>query len=56
MNTRAGKRWRCTKSIKAARRSVAERDEYGRQVTAVNSATHRARSLYVAASQEHHAR
>lgn len=48
IQTRAGRRWRCRKSILATRRSVAERDAYGRQVTADNSALQSMRSQVVA--------
>lgn len=32
------KRWRCIKSIEATKRSVAEREAFGRQMTAINKA------------------
>ncbi len=37
INTKGGSRWRCIKSIRATKRSVAERDAFGRKVTAMNS-------------------
>lgn len=37
IHTKGGSRWRCLKSIRATRRSVAERDAFGKQVTAMNS-------------------
>lgn len=37
MHTKAGARWRCIKSIKAIKKTVAERDAFGKQVTAMNS-------------------
>ncbi len=36
IETKAGKRWRCLKSIEATKRSKAERDAFGRRVTADN--------------------
>lgn len=35
--TKGGKRWRCIKSIEATKRGTAERDAFGKQVTANNS-------------------
>ena len=43
IQTKGGSRWRCIKSIMATRRGVAERDAFGRQVTAINSSEQRAR-------------
>lgn len=43
IHTKGGSRWRCIKSIMATRRGVAERDAFGKQVTAVNSSEQRAR-------------
>lgn len=42
--TRAGKRWRCIRSIEAAARSIQERDQFGARQTAANleSARHSA--------------
>lgn len=37
IHTRTGARWRCIKSIQATKRSVAERDAFGKKVTAINS-------------------
>ena len=38
LRTKGGsRRWRCIESIRATKRSVAERDAFGRQVTAMNS-------------------
>jgi len=42
INTKGGKRWRCIKSIEATKRSVAEREAFGRQMTA----KHRARRAF----------
>jgi hypothetical protein len=36
--TKTGSRWRCVKSIEAVKRSKEERDQYGRQVSALNQA------------------
>lgn len=38
ISTKGGKRWRCIKSIEATKRSVAEREAFGRQMTAINKA------------------
>lgn len=37
VHSKAGKKWRCIKSIEATKRGVAERDAFGKQVTAMNS-------------------
>ena len=37
LHTKTGKRWRCLKSIRATKKGVAERDAFGRRVTAINS-------------------
>lgn len=34
--TRAGYRWRCVRSIEAARQDAPQRDQFGRQQTAAN--------------------
>lgn len=44
IESKGGKRWRCIKSIEATKRGIAERDAFGKQVTAINSAEQRARS------------
>ncbi|MCZ7654683.1 MAG: hypothetical protein M5R42_11030 [Rhodocyclaceae bacterium] len=36
ISTKAGKRWRCVKSIEATKRSRDERDAFGRRVSANN--------------------
>jgi len=36
--TKTGSRWRCIKSIEATKISQAEREAYGKRVTAANSA------------------
>ncbi|MDT3735738.1 MAG: hypothetical protein ROZ00_05910 [Denitratisoma sp.] len=38
IETKSGKRWRCIKSIEATKRSTAERDGFGRRVSAENKA------------------
>jgi hypothetical protein len=38
IETRAGKRWRCIRSIKATQKTAAARDAFGRQVSAMNTA------------------
>ncbi|MDO8933534.1 MAG: hypothetical protein Q7U97_14165 [Rhodocyclaceae bacterium] len=38
IETKSGKRWRCIKSIEATKRGTAERDAFGKQVTAINKA------------------
>ncbi len=38
IDTKAGKRWRCIRSIEATKKGRAEREAYGRQVTAMNKA------------------
>jgi hypothetical protein len=40
--TKAGKRWRCIKSIEAAKVGIAERDAFGRQISAIRSAESKA--------------
>jgi len=37
IKTGAGMKWRCLKSIKAIKKTAAERDAFGKQVTANNS-------------------
>ena len=34
--TKGGKRWRCIKSIEGAKGDIAERDTFGKQITAIN--------------------
>lgn len=43
IESKAGKKWRCIKSIEATKRGIAERDAFGKQVTAINSSEQRAR-------------
>ena len=42
---KTGSRWRCIRSIQATKRSVAERDAYGKRVSEINSAERRDRAL-----------
>jgi hypothetical protein len=44
IHNKAGSKWRCIKSIQETKRSVAQRDAFGKQVTAINSAEQRAKS------------
>jgi len=41
--TKAGKRWRCIKSIEAAKAGIGKRDEFGRQISAIRSAETKAK-------------
>ena len=41
IRSKGGKRWRCIKSIEATKRGTAERDAFGKQVTAINSSRQR---------------
>jgi len=34
--TKGGKRWRCIKSIEGAKADIAERDTFGKEITAIN--------------------
>jgi hypothetical protein len=45
IQTKSGKRWRCIKSIVAARNSQRERAAFGRQTTAFNQAMAQLRSV-----------
>lgn len=38
IQTKGGARWRCIKSIEATKKSAAERDAFGKMVTAANAA------------------
>lgn len=46
VQTRAGTRWRCVDSIKAAARSVPERDLFGRCQTAQNREAAREQAVF----------
>lgn len=39
--SKTGKKWRCIKSIEATKQGIAERDAFGKQVTAINSSKQR---------------
>jgi hypothetical protein len=43
VHNKSGMRWRCIKSIEATKIGVAQRDAFGKQVTAINSAEQRAK-------------
>jgi hypothetical protein len=47
--TGTGKRWRCIKSIEAAKVSRETRDDYGRKITKINQADNEHRARYSAA-------
>lgn len=38
ISTKAGKKWRCLKSIEATKAGIAQRDAFGRGVTEINKA------------------
>jgi hypothetical protein len=44
IETKAGKRWRCIKSIEATKQDRAAREAYGRQVSEMNKAESRSRA------------
>jgi hypothetical protein len=37
ISTKGGTRWRCIQSIKAIKKTAAERDAFGKQVSAINA-------------------
>jgi hypothetical protein len=43
ISTKGGKRWRCIKSIEAAKVEIAKRDAFGRRITESNKAEAQAR-------------
>ncbi len=45
IHSNTGSRWRCNRSIQATKRSVAERDAFGKRVTEINSAERRDKVL-----------
>jgi hypothetical protein len=47
--TGAGKRWRCIKSIEAAKVSQKTRDAYGRKITEINQVDSEHRARFAAA-------
>ena len=44
IDSKGGKRWRCIRSIEATKQDRAARDEFGRNVTAQNTAEARRRA------------
>lgn len=44
IETKAGKKWRCIKSIAATKKSSVERDAFGKTVTTINKAEQQART------------
>lgn len=44
IHRKAGAKWRCIKSIQETKRSVAQRDAFGKEVSAINSSEQRART------------
>ncbi len=43
IETKSGRKWRCIKSIEATKKSAAQRDAFGKTVTAGNSSENQAR-------------
>jgi hypothetical protein len=43
IETKGGKKWRCIQSIQATKKSSAQRDAFGKSVTAINSSENLAR-------------
>ena len=43
IETKGGKKWRCIRSIEATKRNVAERNAFGKTVTAINKSENQAR-------------
>lgn len=41
--TKGGKKWRCIQSIQATKKSSAQRDVFGKSVTAINTSENQAR-------------
>lgn len=50
--TKAGKKWRCLKSIKATKLGVAQRDAFGRGVTELNKAEAQAKLRIIKEAQQ----
>lgn len=48
IETKAGKRWRCIRSIQATRKTPEARDAFGRGVSEMNSAKARSQSRLIA--------
>lgn len=47
IHSKTGSRWRCIRSIQATKRSVAERDAFGRRITELNTAEQRDKALAI---------
>ena len=43
IETKNGKKWRCIQSIEATKKSAAQRDAFGKSVTAMNTSENQAR-------------
>ncbi|MCX7147522.1 MAG: hypothetical protein NT042_15315 [Sulfuritalea sp.] len=43
IETKGGKKWRCIQSIQATKKSSAQRDAFGKAVSAINSSENQAR-------------
>ncbi len=43
IETKGGKKWRCIQSIQATKKSSAQRDAFGKTVTAINTSENQAR-------------
>ena len=43
IETKNGKKWRCIQSIEATKKSAAQRDAFGKSVTAINTSENQAR-------------
>jgi hypothetical protein len=43
IETKGGKKWRCIKSIEATKKSSAQRDAFGKTVSAINTSENQAR-------------
>ena len=41
--SKTGKKWRCIQSIEATKKSAAQRDAFGKSVTAINTSENQAR-------------
>ena len=43
IETKIGKKWRCIQSIRATKKSAAQRDAFGKTVSAMNASEHQTR-------------
>lgn len=50
VETKSGKRWRCTKSIQATKACVAQRDAFGKRMTDMNKAEAQAKLRMIKAA------